>query len=245
MFINDYAIRDNDLTSIVKYADDITLLVKVCKTEIDLSQEVVKQFFSWTQDNAMACNPKKCNELILCKKGTHDIDPVHNITQVSCLKVPGVTLQSNHRFNEHIKVKLQEANKCLYAISCLRKDGYQQLDVDYVFRSIVLPKLAYGLPVYASSIPELTPVQKFLQRCFKRKYIWYQIDIYDVLEKVDRSLFKKISSMPGHPLYPSVQTTKESSARLRVPSSQLPRVNTQHFKNSFFNRLFFKYKVPI
>ena len=37
LFINDLPIRDNDLTSIVKYAHDTTLLVKVCKNEIDLS----------------------------------------------------------------------------------------------------------------------------------------------------------------------------------------------------------------
>ena len=170
---------------------------------------------------------------------------MNNITQVSCLKVLGVTLQSSHRFNEHIKVKLQEANKCLYVIRCLRKEGYQQPDVNYVFRSIVLPKLTYGLPVYASSIPELIRVQNFLQRCFKRKYVSYRIDVYGVSEEVDHSLFKKISGMPGHPLYPSVPKMKESSACLRVPSSQLPRVNTQCCKNSFFNRLFFKYRVAI
>ena len=131
-------------------------------------------------------------------------------------------------------------------IRCFRKEGYQQPDVDYVFRSIVLPKLTYGQPVYAFSKPELTKVQNFLQRCFKRKYISSQIDIYNVLEEVDRSLFKKISSMPCHPLYPSVPKTKESSARLRVPSSQLPRVNAQRLKNSFFfNRLFFKYRAAI
>ena len=63
-------------------------------------------FLVGTQDNSMACNPKKCNELILCKKVAHDIDPVNNnITQVSCLKVLEFTLQSNHRCNEHIKVK--------------------------------------------------------------------------------------------------------------------------------------------
>ena len=145
------------------------MLVKVCKNEIDPSQEVVNQFFSWTQDNSMACYPKKCNELILSKKVAHDIDPVNNITQVSCSKVLGFTLQSNHRFNGHIKVKLQEANKCLYMIRCLRKEGYQQPDVDYVFKSFVLPKLTNGLPVYASSIPELTTVQNFRQRCFKRE----------------------------------------------------------------------------
>ena len=82
----------------------------------------------------MACNRKKCNELILCKMFANDIDRVNNITQVSCLKVLGVTLQSNHRFNKHIKVKLQETNKCLYVIRCLRKQGYHQPDVDYVFR---------------------------------------------------------------------------------------------------------------
>ena len=81
----------------------------------------------------MACNPKKCNELILCKKVAHDIDPVNNITQVSCFKVLGFTLQSNHRCNEHIMVKLQRANKCLYVIRFLRKEGYQQPDVDYRF----------------------------------------------------------------------------------------------------------------
>ena len=105
--------------------------------------------------------------------------------------------------------------------------------------AIVLPKLTYGLPVYASSIPELTTVQNFLQRCFQRKYVSYRIDIYGVLEEVDRSLFKKISGMPGHPLYPSVPKMKESSARLRVPSSQLPKVNPQCFKNSFFLTGFF------
>ena len=72
-------------------------------------------------------------------------------------------------------------------IRCLRKEGYQQPDVDYVFRSIVLPKVTYGLPVYAFPIPEITTVQNFLQRCFKRKYISYQIDIYNVLEEVGRS----------------------------------------------------------
>ena len=65
------------------------------------------------------------------------------------------------------------------------------------------------------------------------------------LEEVDRLLFEKISSMPGHPLYPSVPKTKESSVRLRVPSSQLPRVNTQRLKNSFLIGYFFKYKAAI
>ena len=213
LFINGLAIRDNELTSIVKYADDSTLLVKVCKNEVDLSQEVVNQFFSWTHDNAMSCNLKKCNELKLCKKVAHDIDPVKQHHASFLFKsVKGYLTKLNHRFNEHIKAKLQEANKCLYVIRCLRKEGYQQPDIDYFFTSIVLTKLTYGLPIYASSTPDLTVVQNFLQRCYKRKYVSYQINIYDVLEKTDRELFNKISSMPGHPLYPSLPKTKKFCA---------------------------------
>ena len=100
-----------------------------------------------------------------------------------------------------LRLSLQEANKCLYVIRCLRKEGYQQPDVDYVLRSIVLPKLTYGLPIYPSSIPELTTVQNFLQLCFKRKYISYQIDVYVLLEEVDRSLVKyaRPPSVPFRP----------------------------------------------
>ena len=92
--------------------------------------------------------------------------------------------------------------------------------------------MVFYLKVY-TSIPELTTVQNFLQRCFKCKYISYHTDIYNILEEVDCSLLKKISSMFSHPLYPTVPKTKETSVCLLVPSSQLPRVNTQRFKNSF------------
>ena len=75
----------------------------------------------------------------------------------------------------------------------------------------------YDFPIYVSITPELTRVQNFLQRCFKRQYIYYQINIplYDFLEEADHALFKKISSMPGHPLYSSLPNTKESSVPQR------------------------------
>ena len=66
----------------------------------------------------------------------------------------GVTLKSNHRSFEHIKFKLQEANRCFYVIRRLRIEGYQQPDVDYDFRLIVLSKLTYSLPVFVSYITE-------------------------------------------------------------------------------------------
>ena len=44
-------------------------------------------------------------------------------------------------------------------------------------------------------------------------------NIYDVLEEADRALYKKISSMPGYTLYPSLPKIRKRSLCLRVPSS--------------------------
>ena len=103
--------------------------------------------------------------------------PVNDIKQVESLKLLGITFQNNSRFTVHIKNKLLEANKCLFVIRSLKKEGYCQDDIDHLFNVIVLPKLTYGLSVYTASKPELTTVQKFLCRCFKRKYNSYFIDI--------------------------------------------------------------------
>ena len=57
----------------------------------------------------------------------------------------------------------------------LRKEEYNQVEIDHLFQSLVLPKISYGLPVYVASLPELNTVQQFLRRCHKRRYISYAI----------------------------------------------------------------------
>ena len=161
------------------------------------------------------------------------------------LKMLGVTFQSNCRFNEHVKSKLAEANRGLYILRCLRKEGYTQDEVDYFFCSVILPKITYGLSIYAASPPELTVVHNFLRRCFKRKYISYHIDIQDLVDKTDHTIYKKVSNKLSHPLFQYLPKTKQSSHNLRNKSSLLPRVNTERFKNSFINRLYFKHRLAI
>ena len=72
-----------------------------------------------------------------------------------------------------------------------RKDN--QVEIDHLFQSLVLPKISYCLPVYAASVPELKTAQQFLSRCHKRRFISYAIDIFDLLEKTNRSISKKIN----------------------------------------------------
>ena len=115
------------------------------------------------------------------------------------------------------------------------------METDHLFQSLVLPKISYGLPVYAASVPELNTVQRFLRRCHKRRFISYAIDNYDLFEKTDRSISKRISCLPNRPLYNLLPSVKESSKRLRSQTSLPPCVKTERFKASLINRLYFKY----
>ena len=125
----------------------------------------------------------------------------------------------------------------------LRKEGFNEVEIDHLFQSLVLPKISYGLPVNAASVPELNTVQQFLRRCRKRHFISYALDIYDLLgkRKTDRSISKKISFLPTHRQYNLLTKGKESSKRLRTQTSLLPCVNTERFKASFINKPYFKY----
>ena len=93
-----------------------------------------------------------------------------------------------------------DVNKCLYVLRSLTKEGYNQVEFDHLFQLLVFPKILYGLPVYAASVPELNTVLQFLRRCHKCRFIHYATDIYDLLEKTNRSISKKIGCIPTHPL---------------------------------------------
>ena len=69
--------------------------------------------------------------------------PVFETCQLSVL---GLISQDNCRFDCHVHVKLIKANKCLFILRSLRKEGYSQAELDHFFSSIVLPSITYGLP---------------------------------------------------------------------------------------------------
>ena len=90
-----------------------------------------------------------------------------------------------------------------------------QFNVEFPRQVMNFPiKISFGLPAYAASVTELNTVQQFLRRCHKRRCISYAIDIYDLLEKSDRSISKKIRCLPTYPLYnllPRVKTSENSN----------------------------------
>ena len=164
----------------------------------------------------MSCNPSKCKELTIKKRGNHDLySPIGMIPSCKEVEILGVTFQCDSKFSVHVKNKLIKANKSLHILRTLRKEGYNQSEIDLLFNTIVLPNINYALSVYAASESDLTPVQSFLDRYFKRKCTSKPVSVYDFLERQDRKIFTKVSNAKGHPLLFIMPRVKTSSYNLR------------------------------
>ena len=147
-------------TCLHKCTDDSTIIAPVWR-DTDCSNELVKQFLEWSKNNSMTCNPSKRKELAFMKKGNAQIfDRVAGIPRFKDLFLLGVTFQSDTRFNIHLKNKLKRQTS-LHVLRTLRREGYNQKEIDYLFNSIVLPNISYGLAVYREAGAELTTIQGF------------------------------------------------------------------------------------
>ena len=243
MFINDLEINLEGRPALFKYADDSTIIVPFwgngqCRTDL------VDQFLSCSRHNCMTCNLTKCKEIIFSKKGfSQDIAPVRNILQCTELSILGVTFQKNCKYSSHVRAKVIKANKSLFVLGSLRKEGMSQEEVDHLFNAIVLPNFSYALPVYGASDSDLSVIQNFLDRCMKRKFMSKNVNIRDLLEKADKTLYKKRSNDPECPFFQFLPKEKNMRYNLRNTSVSVPRIYTDRFKNVFSNRIIFRYDM--
>ena len=172
----------------------------------------------------MTSNRTKCKEIIFRKKGfSQDIAPVSNITQCAELSILGVTFQQNCKYSSHVRAKVIKANKSLFVLGSLRKEGMSQEEVNYLFNAIVLPNFSFALSVYVASDSDLSVIQNFLDRCMKRKYTSKNVNIRDLLERADKTLYKKGSNNPECPFFQFFFLPKEKKTRYNL--NLVPRVS--------------------
>ena len=82
----------------------------------------------------MSCNLSKCKSLTFAKKSQQpQFIPVCGIAEFPKLEILGLTIQSHCTFSYHLFEKLIEANKCLFVLGGLRKEGCMQEEIECLF----------------------------------------------------------------------------------------------------------------
>ena len=98
------------------------------------------------------------------------------------------------------------------------------------------------------SYPRLFNKTEALYVLIYKKYIFlvhmkglaYQGHIRDLLEKADKTLYKKRSNDPECPFFQFLPTENNTRYNLRDTSVSVPRIYTDRFKNVFSNRIIFR-----
>ncbi|EDO33102.1 predicted protein [Nematostella vectensis] len=79
----------------------------------------------------------------------------------------------------------------------------------------LLPNFTYGLSVFGASDSDLTNIQNFLERCFKRKYISNIVNIRKLLEEADKKIYRTRLDQPEYPLSKILPKKKDQKYNLR------------------------------
>ena len=114
---------------------------------------------SWTTQNNMVLNPKKCKEIIVrCHRHVEHSPPTLTIDSktvdtVDHHRVLGVTLQNNLKWDLHVNEIVGKASKTLHILRVLKRGGVPPCDLLRIYSSLIRTVLEYYCPVWHSSLP--------------------------------------------------------------------------------------------
>ena len=98
LFINDLEMDNCPNTSLIKFADDSSLLVPILKNIRDETSRTIEQFKDWSNANTMPGNDDKSKELLFVRKGSvNAVIPVETINRCPNVKILGLTFEPTSR----------------------------------------------------------------------------------------------------------------------------------------------------
>ena len=137
---------------VAQYADDTTLYRQISSTEdAKILQEDLNHVSLWCQLNNMALNPTKSTYLRVTRS-THPIDTSYSICNlqvpsVKAVKILGVTVTSDLKWNNHTAVIRNKAAKTLGFISRCFK-GAKCSVISLLYKSLVRSSLLFAAPAW-------------------------------------------------------------------------------------------------
>ena len=186
----------------------------------------------WCQLNKLELNIEK-TKLMTIKKQPVKYEIVHSLQQVDELKLLGVTISNDLKWNKHVILTIKSASPSLYLIrKCRAIFSKQQLIL--LYNSYILSKMCYAAPLFIC-LPQ--SLQYHYIRLFKRAHhaICGQqcnnsclIDPSQQKEKIAYNLFTDALRNTQHPLSQIMPTTLKYTGKLMMPICR-----TERYRKSF------------
>ena len=139
-------------------------------------------------------------------------DKLQDIERVSEFKLLGVLLQTDLRFNDYVSALVTVCNQRLYLLTQLKKQGLKLAETDNVFKSIILTKLIYALPMLFGYLTDhqIEQINSVFRKARKWQLTIDEYDIVTIAEKLRYDLFQQskcVTHCINHLYTPSQNTS--------------------------------------
>ena len=128
----------------LKYVDDMTIVQNSRVDDDDSIQSVLDEFCRWATQNDMKLNPDKCVNMNVCfMKNSPEIVPLKmclkDFKQVDNVKIPGVTISSDLKWDLHMSQVLRKASSKLFMLKVLKNFKLSTFDLLTIYRGYIRP----------------------------------------------------------------------------------------------------------
>jgi hypothetical protein len=205
MVVNGMSVLDNSRSLLNLYADDTTLLHYVGRDDIDNAQEEMNNLLSWSLRTKMHINNEKTQLIDFSLEGYNGL-PItvagSKLETQSTIKLLGMTLQNNLKWESHFKIVHQKCCAGMSAIQRLVSYGIPDDLTWKTYLALVFSHMAYAWPAFCdishNQLMKLSAIEKRASvLCNKHPCINQPAKR---LEGICLRLIKKVATLSDHPL---------------------------------------------
>lgn len=229
-----YLISFHSSVTILKYADDTTIIGLITNNNEDRYREQIAQAVTWCLNNNLQLNSSKTQELIIdFRHSPPSKNPIHisgeSITITDSFKFLGTHISNSLKWTTNTDFITKKAHQRLFFLRQLKKFKVKQNLLLQFYTAIIESILTSSITVWYGSTDSNS--RKKLQRIVKKssKIIGTPLPSVESLYlKRTTKRANKIISDPSHPAHHLFQLLP-SGRRYRSMATK-----TSRFKNSFF-----------
>lgn len=228
-------------STIVKYADDISILHFVREAADDRLQEEWENIVSWSRSAHLPLNLNKCRVLDFVTKRSLSLQPVVVspdvfLEQVDSHPFLGVRFCTNLKWDIHFDFILKKASKRIFIIRNLRRSGASPSLMWRTYVALIRPILLYAFPCICNAPnflwDKLVRVERRVCRIISDNSVCNPSLLY-AADLSGLRFFSKIAENVHHPLRKFFGTKVSHRSSRSVNTLYRPFAKTKRFSLSF------------
>ena len=221
-------------TTLVKYADDINLVIplkKNCNPESDILMEI-QNVEKWCQLNKLSLNKDKSN-ILVCARNNSSLNFDLPIATTDKATILGVTINNKLNWTDHISKSLLKCNQRFYILRKLR--NYVDPDeLKLIYGALIRSLVEYASPCFVGLPNNL---EKKLEKIERRAHKIINVDrntdvsfeVKQRREAASKKLFLTIAKSESHILYKYIPIRLQHSQQFNIKYTR-----TTKYQRSFF-----------